>query len=291
MSYRYSSLTRALADRRSPLREWFDAELAVGLRQVQSEHLRDSGPLLVPAGSANPGTLGAGVDFALRYLVEPDDFPVIAAIAFSTAARMVIREVGLVATDAALSGDRPLLARACWALALCTEVYRAGPRPDSALTRLGMSGFSVDALLSLAPADGVRQSVEMLELASAALLPKVDHDQVVLGPEFEGSQFCAADADLICGDLLLDIKTRLGDVDRRTGDRRDKLPASDLHQLIGYALFDRSDHFGIRRVGIYSARYARLSTWDLEDLLTRLAGHPVDLTEARRHMWSLLGGW
>lgn len=111
-----------------------------------------------------------------------------------------------------------------------------------------------------------------------------------LGPTFDASVLCAAGADLIAGDLLLDIKTRAGHPNPGTGVRSDALPLDDIYQLLGYALFDRSDRYGIRRIGIYSARYGKLTTWDLIRALDLLAGEPVVLAEERETVWGLLGG-
>jgi hypothetical protein len=60
--------------------------------------------------------------------------------------------------------------------------------------------------------------------------------------------------------------------------------------VIGYALLDFDDEFGINEVGIFSARYAYLATWDLVSLLSELAGHEVNLPTVRQQFRQLLEG-
>lgn len=93
----------------------------------------------------------------------------------------------------------------------------------------------------------------------------------------------AADADLIAGGVLIEIKTALGT--RRTdGTRQAGLPRQHLRQLVGYVLHDLDDDFRLHPVGLYQARYATLTIWPLQQLLPRIAGRPVDLTaERERH--------
>jgi hypothetical protein len=130
---------------------------------------------------------------------------------------------------------------------------------------------------------------ELRALAETQLLPHLS-PPFALGPTFDGSKYCQADADLIADGMLLDIKTRLGAKNRRTGARSESLARTDIHQIIGYALFDRSDRYHIDTVGIYSARYGSLITWKLAEVLDSLAGEPVDLAHERATVWQLLGG-
>lgn len=111
---------------------------------------------------------------------------------------------------------------------------------------------------------------------------------LALGPTFAASRLCSADADLIADGLLLDLKTHLGSKSK-TG-RSDGLSLLDTYQLLGYVLFDRPDEFDINQVGIYSARYAHLVTWDLDEFMTKLAEGHVDLAAERVTTWELLGG-
>jgi hypothetical protein len=100
----------------------------------------------------------------------------------------------------------------------------------------------------------------------------------VLGPTFAGSAFISTDADLIAAGLLLDLKTSL----------KFTLPKQDLFQLVGYALLDFDDEYGVTEVGLFSARYAYLATWLLSTLLEDLAGHKIDLQSTRQEFHELL---
>jgi hypothetical protein len=79
-----------------------------------------------------------------------------------------------------------------------------------------------------------------------------------LGPEFDASRrdggpdkrLIAAEADLICNGLLLDIKTKLGTKNTKSGIRSDALAIDDIYQLLAYALMDHSDSYGINSLGI-----------------------------------------
>lgn len=99
-----------------------------------------------------------------------------------------------------------------------------------------------------------------------------------LGPVFTGSTLIKADADLITAGLLLDLKT----------DSRFSLGVTVLFQVIGYALLDFDDAYGLTEVGVFSARYAHLATWNINVLLDELADRPVSVTPARQEFRQLL---
>ncbi|WP_340537781.1 hypothetical protein [Nocardioides sp. GXZ039] len=288
--YRYTNLTSALRDRDSPLRRYLD-ERFPKVRVLQADYRAKCGPLLVDGGSADPATLGAAFDLEVRFRLDPAEPPTIAALGFADRPERVrtVVEVMRTGRDAVGRGDGDLLARACWALALCTEVYRVGVRRASPLWGLlERDRFTASALLALAPADAVRQLAELRDVAAGRLLPHLSAPYA-LGPTFDGSRLCAADADLIADGLLLDLKTRLGAKNPRTGRRSDGLPRLDVYQLLGYTFFDHSDDYRIDAIGIYSARYGALVTWPLQHALDVLAGEPVDVRAARERVWELLG--
>lgn len=100
-----------------------------------------------------------------------------------------------------------------------------------------------------------------------------------LGPTFTGSALIKADADLIAAGLLIDLKTSA---------KKPSLGVTDLLQVIGYALLDFDDEYRVDALGIFSARYAYLATWELPALLSELAGHDVDLRTVRGRFRDLL---
>lgn len=96
----------------------------------------------------------------------------------------------------------------------------------------------------------------------------------VLNPTFDGSTFVGgADADLIVGDCLIDIKTTIN-------------PLKDsewIYQLLGYALLDWHDEYHIREVAVYFSRQRFLLQWPLNDLIAELSGNGVsDVAELRQ---------
>lgn len=289
--YRYSSLTAAISDRTSPLRQLLTKEFP-NTRLVQAEYRAARPTLRVEGGSSNPGTLGGAFDYAMRFRLDHSYSADLARLAFrGDDDDLANIDAVIVAAQVAQSiGDRSSVFRASWALSLLTEVYRIGLPGGSPLAALRKeSVFDAMHLLDLAPEDAIRQLESLTAVAETALIPNIV-GPFRIGPIFDGSALCAADADIIAGDLLLDLKTRLGDKVKRAGGRSDTLRIQDLLQLVGYALFDRSDAYGIARVGIYSARFGRMIVWDLDEMLEKLAGRPVDLSDMRERVWAVLGG-
>jgi hypothetical protein len=174
-----------------------------------------------------------------------------------------------------------LLHRACWALALLTEVYRRGPE----LAALGPLGSlpekSADALLAAASDVALDQLAQIGGAFESALLPALQTRTGLwaLGPVFAGSEIMNADADLIAGSLLLELKTTA---------KKPSLGVTDLWQVLGYALMDYTDEFGISDVAVFQARYCHLAEWNLDELLTQLAGRATTAAELREEFRTLL---
>ncbi|MFF2086689.1 hypothetical protein ACFVVM_23200 [Nocardia sp. NPDC058176] len=289
--YVYTNLSAALRDKTSPLREYLHQRYP-HTRPVQAEYRRTAGPLLVDTGGANPATLGAAFDFATRVLAAPGHAPLLPLLGFFGHPResAVVEGVIEAAHEAVAASDVDRLSRACWALALCTDIYRRGLLRGSALDNLLTSNrFTVPTLLALTPADAIRQLWELRGVAEEHLLPHLA-PPIHPGPTFDASILCNADADLIAGGLLLDLKTHLGPKNPRTGTRADALTTTDLYQLIAYALFDHTDTYALTDLALYSARYGHLATWPLPELLSTLADTPIDVPQERETVWTLLGG-
>jgi hypothetical protein len=89
----------------------------------------------------------------------------------------------------------------------------------------------------------------------------------------------SGDADLIAGGLLLELKVSAKPV---------SLGVLDAWQLLGYALMDYTDEFGITDVAVFSARYAYLAQWDLATLLSQLAWETVVVADVREEFKELL---
>ncbi|GAB3303202.1 hypothetical protein EK0264_02725 [Epidermidibacterium keratini] len=293
MAYAYTNMTSALGDRGSPLRQYL-YERFPHRRSVQRAYRESAGHLLVASRGADPALAGAAFDFGVRYTLRPRyvDEMMFIGLAGDQQHVAAVLEVAQVATRSATDGDDELLARACWALGLTTEVYRAGRvSPTSPLYQLiRRRRFTANALLDLASHDAVQEVGELLQLADARLYPSlVPSEPVLPGPRFDASALVAADADLIVGDQLVELKTRLG-VRRTDNSRADTLSGRDFYQVIAYALLDTSDEYAVRRLALYSARYGHLAQWDLTDLLNEMAGAPINVAAERERVWALLGG-
>ncbi|MFJ9369725.1 hypothetical protein ACIRRA_35650 [Nocardia sp. NPDC101769] len=301
MSYQYSSLTGAIDDMASPLRQYFDQRYP-NLEPVQADYRARAGTLLVGCTGASPGTLGAAFDYLLRFTCGAEYVPETAVFAEPIFHRPDhIAVVWELATLAGHAYMRPLpentleiVARASWALALCAELYR---NPfvfsNSPLAEpIRSDRFTTEALLALAPGDALTEmrSLYLLALTELAEFLPDPSSAVALGPTFAASQLCSADADLIVDGVLIEVKTRLGAANRETGQRSDSLSLTDIYQIIGYALFDTTDTFSVHTAALYSARYGALHKWPLQQLLDTLADAPIDLAAERTHVWKLLGG-
>jgi hypothetical protein len=251
----------------------------------------------MPGRSVALGTQGAAIDWWLRFLVDHEvslSLPLVVLKMHrppgAEAGLALLSELGVTAENAAAraSGpdrhnDRPddWWARACYALALFVEIYR-NPRLDNTrLTLLG-PGSTVDDLLTLANDDEVTDLIAMRDLGREGLLPALPKaGPVISGMTFDGSKDLNADGDLIVGGMLVDFKSAQGRP-RADGTRASALAREDLDQLPGYVLLDYSNQYDLHSVAIYAARYGYLAAWPLDELITRLAGHPADIAVLRR---------
>jgi len=135
----------------------------------------------------------------------------------------------------------------------------------------------LDKLVHPACVDDV---VALANVARKSLQPLVAAGgSVVVGPVFAGSgDVGGADADLLVGRSLLEIKTR----------GKLELQQRHLHQVVAYALLDYADEYGIGELAWYSARHGALVRLALSETLTALAGAPVEIAalraELQRHL-------
>ena len=128
------------------MRRFLDERFTVGLREVQRRY-RLAGPSLVvlpvDRREANPGTVGTAADWLLRFLLHPRPSLSLAARGADLCGMDdAFNDVAVSLGYRLDSGDAPLgvagfmgpvtgspveheeLARACWALALLTEMFR-----------------------------------------------------------------------------------------------------------------------------------------------------------------------
>lgn len=310
-TYIRGPLTAELADPRSPVRRFLDARFGRGLRDVQRRYREDAPGIVVPGAPrevVNPGTLGGAADWLLRFMLHPApslELAITGAGFFGERSGMLValaeiaRSLGMssgAATSTAGRGfggpvagndaDPESLARACWVLSLLTEVFRVGQvaaasGPLSRFLESRAPRASADSLLALAPPAVLDQLGALRDVYETDLIPvlALRPGRWYLGPTFTGSRLVRADADLIAAGLLIDLKTAAA---------KPSLGVKEAFQLIGYALLDFDDAYQLDVVGIFSARYAYLATWDLRELLDRLAGHAVSLARTRDEFRRLL---
>ena len=298
------SLTSELDDPTSPITRWMASRLP-WTRGVLDEYRVNAPPLAVQPGKANPGTIGGAFDWAIRFAVGPSPdlrMPMLVATHLGEGFESAVAELGELlggcvsrrgtasATEVApgdggrelLPRDEEAVLRGCWAFALLTEVYRRGGLiAGSPLDDLPDRPAVAD-LLGLATDAAVADLRALMGLAATELLPALRSwgDSVHGGPTFAGSEHVSADADVVAGGVLLELKTTVGSK-RRDGSRYCCLDTLTLRQIIGYALFDFDDRYAIRSVALYSGRYGYLATWLLDELLPELAGSAVNLADLR----------
>ncbi|GAA4385968.1 zinc finger domain-containing protein [Tsukamurella soli] len=294
MARRFRTLTDAVAHPDTTLRRYLDGRFPY-VRPIQDAYRAAAGPMLVPPGEAPSGTVGAAFDAQLRFTLDPAHTDTLATRSPDLLRRQVLRdavaEAVALAGPAAAAGDEDTAARASWVYALGTELYRNPRAKDGSPLREFFDRPAVTAadLLALAPPDALRQLSALAAVARERLLPHL-HGDLRLGVEFDGSQLCRAEADVISGGLLLEVKARRGKERHPRGSDvwYDDLPGDVLHQLLGYLLFDRSDTYRIDRIGVYSARYGTFAVWDVGATLAAMAGEPVDLAAERAQVWRIL---
>lgn len=296
------SLTYYLSRADSELSQFLEATFP-NRNDLFKRYRVSSPPLRVnPPAGTNPGTVGTAFDFLLKFelVARPNLFlamlgadragPPYVALLSDLTDRLgcVIEEIRIGRPSRVDAGpisvrDADLVCRGSYLAALLAEVYRSGQVWPGSLLSQVTQRTTLDAALVMVPEPAVADLGAMLNLARERLIPAVRSrgDPLWLGPVFEGSRWIAADADIIAAGLLIDVKTRLGSK-RKDGSRYDGLDKQTLYQLLGYLLFDFSDLYGIHELGLYAARYGRLTTWPVTALLDELAVEPVPLAELRR---------
>ena len=300
-----SSLTREVKDSRSPVATWLRTRLPHH-NEVQADYRVAAGPCLVTPGKAAAlGTQGGAIDWWLRIVLDPDvSLAMPRAVlrrhmpAGTEAGMALLDELGVHANDPLARAGRldelrtrpdEWWARVCYTLALLVEIYRNRMLENTRLMTLG-PGSTLDDLLALANDDEVVDLIAMCNLARDRLLPTLPTgDQIVTGMTFDGSRDLQADGDLIANGMLIDFKSAQGRP-RADGTRTSVLAREDLDQLIGYALMDYSNQYGLHTVAIYAARYGFLAAWPLDELCAKLAGHPIDITGLRHEFAEFLRG-
>ncbi len=243
-------------------------------------------------------TVGTAFDYRARFFFEPT--PAEGLVAYrgarelasyfgSTSTKLAafveLRDVlaDLLSTDPSTAGPshEESMARACYALAMYEQCRRARPDDGWSLVQAGPEATLEEIYLLAVPAaieDLTRLALTFSQSQRMLLATR----PYVANPTFgEASvRLDGADADLIVGDRLIDIKTTTDDTIERLA----------LWQIVGYALSDLDDDFHIREVGLYFSRHGVQAVWSLEGLLSLLSGGPVVLESVRSDFRRVLEG-
>jgi hypothetical protein len=164
----------------------------------------------------------------------------------------------------------------CYVAGLFDQYTRIGPYPGLPLLETPPDA-TVDHLIESLAADACLDDLFMIVRAARPVLADLgtQTNHVIAGPAFAGSaDVGGADGDLIVDGTLLEIKTRL----------KLDLQQRHLYQLVAYALLDYDDVHCIRELAIFSARHSNLARWLLRDVITVLAGAPLELDQLRREL-------
>ena len=301
------SLTSHLDDKDSPVRRFIReafpntrpplAECREAMRAPRISRLGED------ASRAAPGQVGTAIDYRIRYHFaitpwrELVAFPGALLVAgrphplgaeWSIPERFQLTKVcvaGLLERlDLAVNAiaahrrqptdaEERTLGRLCLVLAAFEAVRRGGTRAWPPPYFGDALPHSAADLLASVPDEWVEDAA-CLGTAFSARYPEWQGANAELNPEFAGSaDIDGADADLIADGCLWEIKTT-----KRQGGE-----GWWLHQLLGYALLDYEDEYGINRVGVLLPRQNTRVSWPIRDLIATMSGRDdLELADLRR---------
>jgi len=254
-------------------------------------------PLVMPENTENYpwAIVGTAFDYRLRYFLEVTPIEALVANSGAYQVRMHFQSDDLplaflelkseferLAPDFGAGLLAPELERyvgsLCIALAQYEACYRAQIRENWSVIEIGEKG-SLKELLALNPEYVATDLVSLASLFYAKHVDFIERTPRILNPNFSASHFLGgADADLILGRRLIDIKTV----------QKPKLTREYLWQLAGYVLADLNDEYEIDEVGFYFARHGQELSWKVQDFFNYLAGHDVDISALRREFGELI---
>jgi len=253
------------------------------------------------------GLLGIAVDYKLRFLLDyTDPYELVASktplLLSLLSGGEVVEALSLTGTGAYpvteifeslrsfLEENQPWkdprpseeLDRYCHALALLELFVRPGSEfalntwPERVNTYQDVLNVK-DELLSFAPEEilkDIKQISALFSMTARAGLIQMGIE--ALNPTFWGSfAVGGADADLICGNTLIDIKTSWRGISR-----------TDFYQIIGYAALDLFEEYKVDRVGLLMARQGTLLECGLDALCEEFGD--ITFVEFKRNVWQYL---
>lgn len=277
LSLHLVSLRQHLENPASPLRDAFNEHLprlAASMRSTWKTAMAGSEPIHAPDGQP-ADVLGHAISERLVWTRSPLSTPASTLLGADQllsagASSSVISALDTLAADPAPENtDRA--ARAAVLVGLLDRAVRNGSALAEPWYEPLFTADSLDDALATVPGSWVAD-VRAITERSAPLMASLQ-GSVIPGPTFPGSRAVGgADADLIIGNCVVEIKAT----------RAPELRLRDAQQVIGYALLDFDDTYGLSRAAVLSARSGRLVVWDLEELLDQ-AGD-LSLAQARSHI-------
>lgn len=301
------SLTTELADQSSPLSRHLKSRFP-NTRTVLTKVNPEFNKLATrkPDGEFPYQLVGAAVDYRIRYMF-PDPEPArrtIAGIGYDTLRDIshpatqhkncmlqirsgkgafnakAIRDF-FAETDTFVAEVKPAyrqlesaheqhLARHCLVLAIL-EGFARSRGDHGSLLKNEMVHTSRD-LLELIRQSWIEDLTAISQAVHTALEPYFGQPYVP-NPTFDGSaDVGGADADIIIGDTLFEIKTTI-----KPGIRTEW-----LRQIMAYALLDYDDRYCIRNLGFILPRQAHVLTWTLQDLMFFMSNATASALEKER---------
>jgi hypothetical protein len=297
------SLTSHLRSTRSPVRDfihYYAAAIADAKRgtlwgtQLQRLLTLDRLPVkaAVLPSTAEPrfrGTVGTAFDYRLRFYLPERSTKHLVARSGAMVLALEAREPGVIRQRvewmmenleellSTIAPGRPtlddeterLLCRYCAALAELEAAFRSPYRPQMPTTRNGSRNACGDEpLLDLASSQIVDDvfllSKSVPEDFGAIIDVVMQGIPYIPNPTFAGSlDVGGADADMIVGETIFEVKT--------SGTLTIEAVRDALLQLVGYALLDYDDKYGIRNVAVYFARHRWVAGWPLWRLILPVA--------------------
>lgn len=257
-------------------------------------------PVVVPdwrgTGRYPYQTVGTALDYRVRFMFDPVPVERLVAyqgalqlsagswshsglpLAFAQLAANLEELLALEPTRHGVEDFERRIAHACYGLALYEQCFRARPDETWPLVKLGRSATWAK-VIKLAPDEAISDLVALATIFRSSQQAIFSAARFVPNPTFLGSRgLGGADADFIAGPRLIDIKTtKESTIERRA-----------LWQILGYCLADWNDEHQISEVGIYFARHSMQVAWPLTDLMSLMAGEPVDLVDARENFGLIL---
>jgi hypothetical protein len=271
------SLKSELQKADTPLRKWLDEHLphVTGPRRTVAASLRGVTPCM-PTGD-NPlwMLLGSAISARLVWQITPGEQTTVQNGAGYVMAKTCQPELALFVPTLLrhpVSEVTPdVAARAAVWAGVFDGWGRVGVHGTDRWAAMLSSITDTDGMLA-AVDDYLAADVAAVAVRCESVLEACRAETMIAGPTFAGSLAVGgADADLICGTTLVEIKAH----------KDSSIPGRDIWQLAVYALMDFDDRYGIDTVTLLSARQGTSVSWPLVGLLTELAGKPINVAELR----------